>query len=343
MAQLAEPPRISRIGIAVSAAMLIALVAFTIGHASEARRFAVLAEHARPAWLALAFAFQLGTYACAGAIWRAVASAAGHRLRLSQLARLSVEKLSIDQLVPSGGFSGNVVVIAAMRRLGLPAALATEAIVIDILSYYAAYAVVSAAAFAVLWIHHGVTAHILWLAAATFALLAAVPSLAWWLLRHRDWQPGPRLGRVRALRRVLAALEGVSPDRVRDPKLLATAALLNLSVFLLDAATLWASLRATGTEVHVLTAFAALVVASLAGTFSLLPGGVGTFEAACTATLTLLGIPLEAALTGTLMLRGLTLWLPLVPGIALARRELAAGRQQLNTDTRTPAGSTGSA
>jgi hypothetical protein len=36
----------------------------------------------------------------------------------------------------------------------------------------------------------------------------------------------------------------------------------------------------------------------------------------------LLGIPVEAALTSTLLLRGFTLWLPMLPGLWLAKREL---------------------
>jgi magnesium-transporting ATPase (P-type) len=51
--------------------------------------------------------------------------------------------------------------------------------------------------------------------------------------------------------------------------------------------------------------------------------GLGTFEAACVAMLRTLGVPLEAALTATLLLRGFTLWLPVLPGLLLARRELS--------------------
>jgi len=37
-----------------------------------------------------------------------------------------------------------------------------------------------------------------------------------------------------------------------------------------------------------------------------------------------LGVEVEAALAATLLLRGLTFWLPMVPGLWLARREMAA-------------------
>jgi uncharacterized protein (TIRG00374 family) len=307
----------------LSGLILAALLVFTLLHLSEAQRFALLIERARPRWVLVALILQVATYVCAGAIWGAVAAFAGYRLRLLHLARLSVEKLSVDHIMPSGGMSGNVVVASAMRRLGLPASVAAEALIIDILAYYAAYAFVAAMAFVALWAYHQVTAFVLSLMVAFTILLAAIPAGVWWLLRHRDWKPGPRLGRSRLVQSIVDALEGVSPDRIRRPRVLAIASALSLTIFLLDSATLWSLLRATGTEVHELTAFVALVVGSLAGTISFLPGGLGSFEAGCAATLALLGVPIEAALTGTLFLRGLTLWLPMIPGILLARGDLS--------------------
>ncbi|MGB8330312.1 MAG: lysylphosphatidylglycerol synthase transmembrane domain-containing protein [Polyangiales bacterium] len=325
-------PRVSRIGLFISVVVLVMLVLFTLIHLSEARRFTSLIEHAEPSWVVLALVLQLATYACAGAIWRPVAAAAGFRLRLLQLGRLAIEKLSVDQLIPTGGMSGNLLVARAMRQLGLPGSVATEALMIDILGYYVAYALVTAATFGILWLHHEVARFFLALVVLFGVVLASVPVIAWWLLEHRDWKPGPRLARVSVIRSFLRALEGVSPDRIRDPRLLATATGFHLGIFLLDAGTLWALLQSTGTSLHPPTAFAGLVVGSLAGTISFLPGGLGSFEAGCTASLALLGVPVEAALTGTLFLRGLTLWIPLIPGILLARRDLSHARSNRNED-----------
>jgi uncharacterized membrane protein YbhN (UPF0104 family) len=61
------------------------------------------------------------------------------------------------------------------------------------------------------------------------------------------------------------------------------------------------------------------MLASVAETVSLIPGGVGTFDAACVGLLNFLEVPLETALAGTLLLRGFTLWLPLLPGLYLLR------------------------
>jgi uncharacterized membrane protein YbhN (UPF0104 family) len=228
--------------------------------------------------------------------------------------------------MPSGGLAGNLVVTRALHRLGLSGALALEALLIDILAYYGAFAASVVTAVVVLRLHHGVTGAVLAGVGAFSLILICVPGAILWLLRHRDFEPPPWFRRRRIVSRLLDAIAQVSPERVQNPTLLLQATLLNLAVFVLDGATLWAVLHALGAEVHLLTAFVALVMASVAGTVSLLPGGLGTFEGGCFATLTLLRVQPEAALTGTLLLRGLVLWLPMIPGILVARRELTRER-----------------
>jgi uncharacterized membrane protein YbhN (UPF0104 family) len=63
-------------------------------------------------------------------------------------------------------------------------------------------------------------------------------------------------------------------------------------------------------------------MASIVVTLGPLPLGLGSFEATSTATLHLLGVPVEAAFAGTMLLRLLTLWLPLIPGMILMRGAL---------------------
>ena len=52
------------------------------------------------------------------------------------------------------------------------------------------------------------------------------------------------------------------------------------------------------------------------------PLGLGTFEAGTTGMLALLGMPLEGALSA-LLLRGFSFWVPMLPGLLIARHELS--------------------
>jgi len=215
-----------------------------------------------------------------------------------------------------------------MRRLGLSHQLAMEALLVDVLSHYLAYALMALAAVLVLWLHHSITSVIVSLVAVFAIFLLAIPAVILWLLAHRGRRLPLWLMRVHPMAKASDAVRSVSIERIYSPRLCAMATAFGCGVFLLDAATLWAVMHITGSAVTPSVAFVALVIGMMAGTVSFLPGGIGGFEAGCVLTLHLFGAPIEAALTGTLLLRGMSLWIPLVPGLLMVRRDLA-GREAL--------------
>ena len=98
--------------------------------------------------------------------------------------------------------------------------------------------------------------------------------------------------------------------------------LLQFGVFLIDSATLAIMLKAIGSPLPFSTAFPAHVMASVAATIAPIPLGLGTYEATAVALLHVSGLPVESGLAAVLLLRGFTLWLPMIPGFWLARREM---------------------
>src|ERR1035437_5471506 len=113
----------------VGLSLLTSLVIYVIVHGGEMERFAVLLSRANPKWLVVAFVLQAATYVCAGAVWHEVTRPHTSRVAVGALVRLSIEQLSINQIVPTGGVSGGFVAFKAMRRLGLSRWLAMEALV----------------------------------------------------------------------------------------------------------------------------------------------------------------------------------------------------------------------
>jgi Mg2+-importing ATPase len=57
--------------------------------------------------------------------------------------------------------------------------------------------------------------------------------------------------------------------------------------------------------------FASFMVSTLLRTISIVPGGLGIFEAASVMTLKLAGVSVPVALAATLLFRGLSVWLPM--------------------------------
>lgn len=304
--------------------LLVAFVVFIVTRYGDERRFGRLLLEARPEWLLVAVAAQLGTYLSAAAIWRAVLARTDVRPGLWSLARLSVMKLSFDQLVPTAGIGGSVVVMRGLRREGASAGVATAALLVDMLSFYLAHAVAVAGALVILWLDRDLHPVVLGLATAFAGLAVAIPVFILWLTRHGGWSPPRWLRRVPGLPALLQAVSEATPALVRDARLIAATTAYQLAIFLFDTATFACMFLAVGHAVGFTTVFASFVMATTVMTVSILPGGVGTFEATAVGLAVSLGVPVEPALTATLLLRGYTLWLPLPVGFFLLHRQLGA-------------------
>jgi hypothetical protein len=306
----------------IGALILSGVILVIVSH-GEIEGFAQLLRRAAPVWLLAGAILQVATYISTAAVWRLTLRKAGASYSMRTLVPLGVAKLFSEQALPSGGISGTAFFVAALSRRGVPSEISMAALLVSLISYYASYLLAAALSLALLRLYHAAGA---WIVAITilFCIVAVVISIGALWLHHRGQRPLPApFTRIPGVSRLLDVLGDAPARLLRDGVLLSQTTLFQASIFLLDAATLWAMLRAVGQNVSILVAFPSFVVASMIATFGLVPLGLGTFEATCVAMLRTLGIPLEAALTATLLLRGFTLWLPMLPGLLLARQELS--------------------
>jgi uncharacterized protein (TIRG00374 family) len=305
----------------LSGVLLLAAVVVVATHLAEERALARLLREAQPLWLLLAVALQVLTYVCAAAVWQRALAFRGTAARLRPLVPLGLAKLFTDQAVPSAGMSGTLLVVRGLERRGISRSAAVAAMLTGLVAFYLGYLLATMAAVAVLW-RHGELRLLILLPAAALGVLAVGVPLAMVVLRRQAVRHPPRwLERLPGARDVTAALREAPAGTLFAPRLLAETALLQLAVFVLDALTLAATLRAVASPVSFSLVFASFVVASVVSTLAWVPGGLGTFEGSCVAMLHLHGVAVEPALAATLLLRGLTFWLPMIPGFALARRE----------------------
>jgi glycosyltransferase 2 family protein len=301
--------------------LLAGLVAVAT-HFSEGRKFALLLEQARPAWILVAALLQGATYVCAAAVWQRVLRKGRARCTVRSLLPVAVARLFVDQVIPTAGFGGRLLVMRSLRRRGVHTRLAVAAILVDLLTLYAAFAVCVLASLATVAVLRDLNRLVLSLAALFPVFALSIPAAVLWYSCGKEREP-PRW--IRWIPRAGDLLREVSraPRRlVRSKKLLLEAGVLQLLIFVLDALTLGAMLRAVGYPAHPAAVFASFVFAQVAATVLLIPGGLGTFEASSVAMLALFRVPVEVALTATLLLRGFTYWLPMAPGFWLSRKEL---------------------
>lgn len=306
-------------------ALVLAVLAVMAIRAVEWQHFSDLLRGAQPAWLLAAAALQIGTYVCAaGVLHRGIRASDVHRSILS-LVPLGLAKLFIDQVVPTVGIGGTVLVVRAMERRGVPLGVATAAVVVNTLAFYLAYAIAVAFSLGVLWFHRHLHPAVLFLVTVFAIYATAIPVLILWLVFGSPRKVPAWIRRIPGLDAALRGIADAPSSTLRHPLLYLEACALQLAILVLDAATLYVLVLSLGHHADPAVLFTSFVLASMAATLSLLPGGVGSFEAGSVASLRSMGLPLELSIASTLLLRGFTLWLPMVPGIWFARREMTGG------------------
>lgn len=304
------------------ALLLIAGVVVAVLHWGDVKKFAALTANAKPAWLLAALGAQVLTYVALAAEWKLVLDAGKCRAPFRKLLGLTLSKHFADQMVPTAGMSGNVVVVDRLTAIGASRPVALAALIMTIIAYYAAYGVVAVAALAMLWLRGGASWLIIALVGACLALSIAVPALSLWL-QKKGARAIPRW--LRRFKPVCDLFEMIreAPSRlVRDWTLDAKLTLINGAIFALDGWTMQLCLFALGVPAPFGSAFVAFIMAAIVVTLGPIPMGLGSFEAVSIAMLRAMGVPFEAALSATLLFRGYTLWLPLLPGVIAARRQL---------------------
>ena len=306
-----------------SGLVMLAAIVVVVSKRDEGLRFADLVQRAHPAWLLVAVALQLGTYACAAGVWQRVLARQKIQRSLWQLIPLGIAKLFMDQVVPSAGLSGTLLVVRALKRRGVPDGASVSAVVVGMLGFHLAYALALVTALIVLGFSGELSRKVLLLGLLAALFLGAIVSLLAWLSH------GKRQGTVRLWLMKLPGLSGfmkaireAPPETLRDRPLLLQTTALNFGIFVLDAATLSVCLLAIGATAGFGGLFAGFVLASLVATITIIPSGLGTFDATLIAMLHLVGVPTVAGLGALLLFRGFTLMLPLIPGLWLARREM---------------------
>lgn len=304
------------------ALLLIAGLVVAILHWGDVKRFGRLLASAKPEWLLAAALLQVATYFGLAAQWWLVLRRACTPEEGSDLFRLTLAKHFADQVVPTAGVSGNVLLVDRLVASGIPRKNAVAALLLQIIAYYFSYALGALWVLVVLWWKSRMSV-LLTAAVLVFLVVAAgIPALTLWLHR-RGQQRLPKLLSGWSKTRRFFEMVGEAPgELVRNPSLITSLTAINLAVFIADAATMQSCIYALGVHAPLSAGYVAFMMASIAVILGPIPMGLGSFEAVSIAMLRLFGVPFEAAISATLLFRGFTLWLPLIPGGILIRSEL---------------------
>lgn len=288
---------------------------------------------ADPLWLSLAIIALGAGFLSAGQIYGQVLHALGFRARYLWLCAAAMVSILISQTIPAGTVASYAFLTASMRKRGVPPASVTLIAGLELLSWIGAMLVLFAyGLFYMLVIAHETIAPV----AYSAAIMAVMLLGGWIYIGSRPIACLHTWSRqiTRLLERVFGTLwDDEQIDRVVHeldvnrrllfdrPRVSLRLIGLQLIVFILHSLALMLLLHSLGVVVKPAATLAAYGLALIVGTFTALPGGGGTVEAALTLTLVAQGVPPDAALGTSLLFRLLNFWL-LLPVGAIAYRLL---------------------
>ena len=300
---------------------LLAGVIYVAVHMGEGREFLKLVRHANPVWLGIGVLYQVATYFASGAIWWIVVRHFKVNISLGELSALSLAKLSLEKIIPSGGFGGSLLLVRSVEGRGAPERVAAATLLVDVLSSYAARAISIVIAVAIIWADQGISWLIVLVCTVFVLFAAAVLGGIFWFTSVKKEKIPRFLLKIPAIGPVIEVISEAPPEAMHSKSLFWGATGLQLLILVLDAATLDSMLRSIGHPAGPDKVFASFSIADVASMLSIIPGGIGAFEGVSILMLGLLKVPIKAGLAATLMLRALILWLPMIPGFFVLRRE----------------------
>jgi uncharacterized membrane protein YbhN (UPF0104 family) len=310
-----SPHRLRRALLKLGAVVAIVVVVVTLvpGLGELRRRFA----DARPAWIAIACAFEVLSVLSYVPAFRAVFCT---RMSWATSYKIAVAEEGAGALFPLGGAGSLALGVWALRRGGMPAdEIGRKTVAFFLLTSAPSVAMLFLLALGLATgILPGGHGGVITVIAGVVATAAIAGTLGLRRLARRAEARVKRGGESSRWFRLAPALAALSSGvdeafhqlRESDPLLLF--GLVGYLVF--DQLAFWASFRAVGASPDLAIIWIAYLIGQL-GNWIPIPGGIGGVELGLVGALVLYGIPAVTATAAVLLYRVIELWIPSVLGI----------------------------
>jgi putative heme transporter len=300
----------------------------------KASQALALIHAARPGWLALAALAILAGFLCAGQIYGRVLATLGYKAPSIWLSAAAMVTMLLSQALPFGTVASYAFLTTSLRKRAVPTSSVAVIASLELLSWGGAMLIL----FIYGMVYVLITTSNGTLARASLSGFATVVVLIGGYLylgtRPRDTLHTWAMNVKRLIERMFgptwhdSQVQRMVDEITHNRQLMAdqpwrvlSLILLQLIIFTLHSLALLAILHGLGVMIGPLATLAAYGLALIVSTYTVLPAGGGTVEAALTVGLTIQGVPLEAALGATVLFRLFSFWL-LLPLGALCYRTI---------------------
>jgi len=284
----------------------------------------------RPAWLILAIAAQLATYLFNMLILRTLLMGKTGTGGFKVLLKLSIVIMFINQVLPTGGISGNGYIFNQLVKRKVPAAFAFRALVLESICYYIAFLILLGTFYS--WYAHNashvaavmhytlITGFAFFMSLGGLILILSNRHAITFVLRKLSYfkrvrQYIVKTGMVSLSKGNTTSLRGLFENR----KSVALAVLFQIAILSCDMLTVFAIMAGFRVSLDAGRIMLGLLLTLVIGSLPVSPGGLIAYESAMTYFYTLLGVPVHAALIVTLLFRFFSFWLPIPAGLWLYR------------------------
>jgi hypothetical protein len=338
----------SKIKTYISIATIIALVVLVYALRHQIVDTFKNLNNVNPWALALMPLFQLVNYHAYTKMYMQIYEVLGDNLAYKQMYKVQLELNFVNNVFPSGGVSGISYFSLRMRRLGAGAGKSTLVQVIKFSLVFISFQILLAVGLLALAIGGQASGFLLLIASSLSTFLFVGTLLLAYVLGSRGRINSFFAFFTKLINRVIFYFKRDSPETINVEKVhetfyelhdnymvlrkdlrqlkkpLAYALLANATEIL----TIYAVYMAFGQFINPGAIIIAYAVSNFAGLISVLPGGIGIYEALMTATLAAAGIPAALSLPVTVMYRILNSLIQLPPGAYFYHKALHANQTE---------------
>ena len=323
----------SRILFYVFAVILFALVIYYL---SSIKKDIKLLGKVDVAWLLLAILGQVCTYFFTALVYQKLLKMfkVDEQLSLWQLFKASIVVLFTDQIIPSGGISGNGFIFGYLSKRNIPSEDSFSVIILQLLTYYTSMEIIIVAGcFLSLFIIHFSQLFIVVLASGFGAYLLFALIITFIGKKETVIKLTEKFARIKFIRKFINKFsesfsgESLSPEMSKPwayfskhKIIIATILLFHFCVFFADAFTIFALFRGLGITLSFIAAFIGYLLTRIISLLPVSPGSLILYESGMTFFLTKLGAPLGTSIVVTLLYRFLSFWMPMPIGFFLFRK-----------------------
>lgn len=301
--------------------------------------------HIHSAVLLLIIPLQITNYSAYSLLYRNLFATLGFKVKFSHMYRMALELNFVNQLLPSGGVSGISYFGLRARAEGISVPKATLAQFIKLILLYLSFLPLLILGLFFLAIRGHVNNLVIMVATLIITLVIVGTLLVIYVIGSRTRIKTFLTLLTKILNRLIHFVRWSHPETINISKAQKAFEELhdNYEVFkskwsslkrpffytmlanATEIATLYSVYLAFGQPVNIGAVILAYAVANFAGLISVLPAGIGIYEALMTAVLVATGIPAEVSIPVTITYRISSLFLQLIPGYYFYQKALRQG------------------